>query len=69
MTVVVSQGASPARSEAGGGMTSTPLSGDVQEVVIGALLGIVVSLGAQYLLTWRNLRWTGPFCRQRSGRW
>jgi TraM recognition site of TraD and TraG/Bacterial protein of unknown function (DUF853) len=39
-------------------MTSTPLSGDVQEVVIGALLGIVVSLGAQYLLTWRNLRWT-----------
>jgi hypothetical protein len=39
-------------------MTSSPLSGDVQEVVIGALLGIVVSLGAQYALTWRNLRWT-----------
>jgi murein DD-endopeptidase MepM/ murein hydrolase activator NlpD len=39
-------------------MTSSPLSGDVQEVVIGALLGIAVALGAQYVLTWRNLRWT-----------
>jgi hypothetical protein len=26
--------------------------------VIGALLGIAVALGAQYVLTWRNLRWT-----------
>jgi TraM recognition site of TraD and TraG/Bacterial protein of unknown function (DUF853) len=39
-------------------MTSSPLSGEVQEVVIGALVGIVVALGAQYVLTWRNLRWT-----------
>jgi TraM recognition site of TraD and TraG len=39
-------------------MTSSPLSGGVQEVVIGALLGIAVALGAQYVLTWRNLRWT-----------
>jgi TraM recognition site of TraD and TraG len=39
-------------------MTSSPLSGDVQEVVIGALVGVAVALGAQYVLTWRNLRWT-----------
>jgi hypothetical protein len=39
-------------------MTSSPLSGDVQEVVVGALLGIAVALGAQYALIWRNLRWT-----------
>jgi hypothetical protein len=39
-------------------MTSSPLSGEVQEVLIGVLLGVVVALGAQYLLTRRNLRWT-----------
>jgi hypothetical protein len=39
-------------------MTSTPLGGEVQEVVIGALVGVVVALGAQYALTWRHLRWT-----------
>jgi hypothetical protein len=39
-------------------MTSSPLSSDVQEVVVGALLGVAVALGAQYALTWRNLRWT-----------
>jgi TraM recognition site of TraD and TraG len=39
-------------------MTSSLLSGEVEEVVIGALLGIVAALGAQYALTWRNLRWT-----------
>lgn len=39
-------------------MTSNPLSGDVQECLIGALLGIAAALGAQYGLTWRNLRWT-----------
>jgi hypothetical protein len=39
-------------------MTSSPLSGDVHDALIGALLGVVVALGAQYALTWRNLRWT-----------
>ena len=39
-------------------MTSNPLSGDLQEGLIGALLGIAAALGAQYGLTWRNLRWT-----------
>lgn len=39
-------------------MTSNPLSGDMQEGLIGVVLGITAALGAQYGLTWRNLRWT-----------
>jgi hypothetical protein len=39
-------------------MDSTPLDGGVQTVMVGALIGIAAALGAQYLLAWRNLRWT-----------
>lgn len=39
-------------------MTSNPLSGDIQEGLIGGVVGIAAALGAQYGLTWRNLRWT-----------
>ena len=39
-------------------MTSNPLSGDIQEGLTGGVVGIAAALGAQYGLTWRNLRWT-----------
>ena len=39
-------------------MTPSPLLTAAQEVVIGAGIGIAVASGAQYVLVWRNLRWT-----------
>jgi hypothetical protein len=39
-------------------MRSSSLGGEMREALLGALLGIAVALGAQYALTWRNLRWT-----------
>ena len=48
-------------------MASSPLGREVQEVVIGALLGIVVALGVQYALAWRNLRWTSALVPAATG--
>ena len=39
-------------------MSTSPFVAGAQEAVIGAAIGILVASAAQYLLVWRNLRWT-----------
>ncbi len=39
-------------------MTPSPLFAGAQEAAIGAVIGIAVASAAQYVLMWRNLRWT-----------